>query len=113
MAMRRRTIAAASVGIVALGIGGAAAASSTSHDPEAERREEAEYTTAHRSAARVTQAEAERTATSEHPGSIVESHLENEGAGLRWETKVSDESGEWEVQVDASSGRVASSHSED
>lgn len=111
--MRRLTIAAVSVGVVALGIGGAAAAASTSHDPATERRAEAEYTAAHRSETRVSQTEAERIATSEHPGSIVETHLENEGMGLRWETKISDAAGEWEVQVDTASGRVAGSNSDD
>ena len=111
--MRRRTIAVIGAGVVAVGFGGAAAAASSPHDPAAERRAEAEYTAAHRSEARVAQKDAERTATSEHPGSVVETHLENEGAGLRWETKISDGSGEWDVQVDAASGRVASSQPED
>ena len=56
---------------------------------------------------------AEQTATAAHPGSIAETHLENEGSGLRWETKVSDPSDVWEVQIDAATGRVASSHADD
>ena len=110
--MRRRTIAAVGIGVVALGIGGAAAAT-TSRDPVSERNAEADYTAAHRAEARVSQAEAEQTATSERPGSVADTHLENEGAGLRWETKIADGSGAWEVQVDAASGRVVSSQPDD
>lgn len=110
--MRRRRLAAVGIGVVAFGIGGAAAAT-TSRDPVSERNSEAAYTAAHRSEARVSPAEAERSARSEHRGSVVETHLENEGAGLRWETKVSASSGVWEVQVDAGSGRVVSSQPDD
>jgi uncharacterized membrane protein YkoI len=102
-----------SLGVVVFGIGGVAWGASGTHDPAAERAAEAAYTAAHRSQARVTQVDAERTATSTHPGSIIETHLENEGAGLRWETKIADPSGVWEVQIDAATRRVVSSHADD
>jgi uncharacterized membrane protein YkoI len=110
--MHKRMLATAGIGVVALGIGGATAAA-TAPDPASERNAEAEYTAAHRSEARVSPTEAERAAKSAHPGSAFDTHLENEGAGLRWETKIVDGSRVWEVQVDAASGRVVSSQPED
>ena len=110
--MHRRMLATVGIGVVAIGIGGAAAAA-TSRDPASERNSEAEYTAAHLAQARVSPTDAERAAKSEHAGSAFDTHLENEGAGLRWETKISDGDRVWEVQVDAASGRVVSSQPEE
>ena len=110
--MHKRMLATVGIGAVALGIGGAAAAT-TARDPASETNAEAEYTAAHRAQARVSATEAERAAKSEYPGSAFDTHLENEGAGLRWETKISDGSRVWEVQIDAASGRVVSSQPEE
>ena len=110
--MHKRTLAGVAIAVVAIGIGGAAAAA-TSRDPASERNLEADYTAAHRSEASISPTEAERAAKSEHAGSAFDTHLENEGAGLRWETKINDGARVWEVQVDAASGRVVSSQPEE
>ena len=111
--MRRSAVLGAGIGAVVFAVGGVAWGASATRDPASERASEAAYTAAHRSQARVSQADAERTAIATHAGSVVESHLENEGPGLRWETKISGRSGVWEVQIDAASGQVASSHADD
>jgi uncharacterized membrane protein YkoI len=111
--MRRYALAAVGLGVVVFGIGGVAWGASSTHDPAAERAAEAAYTAAHRAQAAVSQVDAERTATSTRPGSILETHLQNEDNGLRWETKIADRSGVWEVQIDAATGRVVSSHADD
>ena len=93
---------------VAAGVGGAAMAAGNAPDPPAERRSEAAYTDAHRAEAAVSQATAEQAARAVRPGAVVESHLESEGHGLRWEVKVDDGTKVWEVQLDPSSGAVVS-----
>src|SRR4051794_1978154 len=99
----RKPLTIAAVGLLAIGIGGgvATAATRTTTDPAAERDSEARYTDQHRSEAAVSQAEAERAALARHAGTVIDSHLENEGPGLRWEVKPDDGSQVWEVQIDA------------
>jgi len=111
--MRTRATGAVGLGVVVFGFGGVAWGASRPSDPTAERGAEAAYTAAHRSQALVSQAEAERDAISAHPGAVVDSHLENESGGLRWETKLSTASGLWEVQIDATVGQIVSSHADD
>ena len=114
--MRKRTAAITAGVVVAatlVGGGAAVASSRVRQDSDAERRSEAQYTDAHRADAAVSQAEAERAATALHPGTIVETHLENEGNGLRWEVKPDDGSTVWEVQVDAQTGKVVSDQHDD
>ena len=111
--MRRPFILGAGVVLVVVGVGGVAWGAVRNTDPAAERAAEAVYTAAHRSQAAVAEADARRASVALHAGAIVESHLEDEGSGLRWETKIADASGRWEVQVDAATGRVVSSHADD
>lgn len=106
-------IAAASLSVAVIGGGVAAAASRTSSDPAAERSSEARYTAAHRSEAAVRQADAEAAAAARHPGTVVDSHLEDEGQGLRWEIKTDDGTQVWELQVGATTGRVVSDQPDD
>lgn len=114
--MRRRTIAITAGALAAatlVGGGAAVASSRVRQDSDAERRSEAQYTDAHRGGAAVSQEEAERAATALHPGTIVETHLEDEGDGLRWEVKPDDGTTVWEVHVDARTGKVVSDQRDD
>ncbi len=95
------------------GIGSAAWAGAASRDPASERTAEAAFTAAYRGEARVAQETAEQAAQAVHPGAVGDTHLENEGHGLRWETKIDNGSGVWEVQVDSATGRIVSSHADD
>jgi len=106
----RKPLVIAGVGLLAAGIGGGVAVGSarTHSDPARERNAEARYTAAHRSEATVSQAGAEQAALARHEGKISDTHLENEGHGLRWEVKSDDGSQVWEVQVDAHRGQVVS-----
>jgi uncharacterized membrane protein YkoI len=112
--MRRKAIVitAASVALVGAGWAGVAAAGGGS-DPAAERQAEAAYTEAHRTQVPVSQSDAESAALAVHPGAIVDVHLQDEGQGLRWEVKADDGTRVWEVQVDATSGRVVSNQPDD
>ena len=111
----RRSIVLAAVGVLAAGIGGGVAYAATSGktDPAAEREAEARYTEAHRAEAAVSQADAEKAAVALHPGTIIDTHLEKEGHGLRWEVKPDDGTQVWEVQVDAATGAVVSDQLDD
>lgn len=109
---KKYVVVAVAVAATALGTGTALAAGGHNSDPVSERRAEQRYTDAHRSEARVTQAEAARSGQVVRPGSVVESHLETEGTGLRWEIKTDDATHIWEVQLDPSTGAVVSNHSE-
>ncbi len=110
--MRKRTKSI--IGVIAAGaaVAGVAttavAASRTQADPPAEQRVERQYTAAHATDAHVSQSDAERRATAVRPGRLVESHLETEGNGLRWEVKTDDGTQVWEVQLDPATGRVVS-----
>ncbi|WP_426572506.1 PepSY domain-containing protein [Aquihabitans sp. McL0605] len=101
-------IGAAAAGALTLGAGVAATANvgSRNTDPVAEQRAEQHYTDAHRGQAHVTQAQAERLALSVRPGQLIESHLQDEGDGLRWEVKTADADHVWEVQLDPATGAV-------
>jgi uncharacterized membrane protein YkoI len=89
---------------LALGTGGIAAGVAATDDNEGE----AAFTAAHRDEARVTQAQAEAVAHREKPGRLFDTHLEDEGHGLRWEVKSDDGQQVWELQVDATTGAIAS-----
>ena len=75
-------------------------------DSAAERRSERAFTEAHVDQAAVTQAQAEAAALDAHPGTVIESELENEGNGLVWEVEIDDGTTVREVAVDAKTGRV-------
>lgn len=110
MVRKSLVLAGATVAVATMaGCGIALAGSRTTQDPPAEHASEARYTAAHQADARVTQAAAERAALQSHPGTLVDdTHLEDEGNGLRWEVKTDDGSRIWEVQVDAHTGKVVS-----
>jgi uncharacterized membrane protein YkoI len=111
--MLRKPLAVAALGLVAaLSTGGVATAASR-HDPAGERQSEASYTDAHRSDATVSQPAAEKEALALHRRTATDTHLENEGHGLRWEVKPDDGHQVWEVQVDAHTGKVVSDHLDD
>ena len=59
------------------------------------------------------QAQAEQSALARDPATIVDSHLQDEGDGLRWEVKPDDGAHVWEVQVDAATGAVVSDQLDD
>ena len=99
----------AAVAIVA-GFGSAAVAAGYVADPPAEQRSESTYTDAHRADAAVTQVGAERIARDARPGTVVDSHLQTEGDGLRWEVKTDDGTNVWEIQIDPTTGAVVSNH---
>jgi uncharacterized membrane protein YkoI len=108
---RRRRVVAGSALTVGLALGGGAlyaVNAGASPAETADNQGEAAYTQAHRADARTTQAEAEAAAQQAKPGRLFDSHLQNEGEGLRWEVKSDDGTTVWEIQVDASSGRVVS-----
>lgn len=99
---------------ISAGVGTAAvAASGQNHDPQSEQRTERQYTDAHAGEAGLSRAQAEHLGTAARPGSVVESHLETESHGLRWEVKTDDGSHVWEVQLDPSTGRVVSNQPEE
>jgi len=112
--MRRKAIliSAAGAALVAAGWAGVAAAGAGS-DPEAERQAETAFTEAHRAQVPVSQSDAEKAALAIHPGAIIDVHLEDEGQGLRWEVKPDDGTRVWEVQVDATNGKVVSDQPDD
>lgn len=112
--MRKRTkaLVGLAAAAVALGAGSAAFAAGGNPDPRSEQQAEAAYTDAHRSDAAVSQQDAEQRALAVHGDRIVESHLESEGDGLRWEVKPTDGTRVWEVQLDPASGAVVSDHVE-
>jgi uncharacterized membrane protein YkoI len=112
--MRKPVMFAATV-VLAGGLGTGAALAATNHsaDPPAERQAETRYTDAHRGEATVSQTEAESAALARHSGTIIDTHLEDEGHGLRWEVKPDDGTRVWEVQVDAHTGNVVSDHADD
>ena len=109
----RRSVVVSVAALAVAGIGGGAAVAASTRDPEPERQQEARFTEQHRAAAAVAQADAERTALVRHAGTIVETHLEDEGRGLRWEVKADDGRQVWEVQVDAATGAVVSDQLDD
>ena len=83
--------ALAAAAAISLGAGVAAAATTSRNtDPASEQTTERLYTAAHSSEAAVGQARAEHLAQQARPGSIVESHLQTEGDGMRWEVKTND-----------------------
>lgn len=90
----------------------AVAAGGQNHDPRSEQRAEREYTDHHRTEAGIDQATAARLGRAARSGSLVESHLETEGQGLRWEVKTDDGSHVWEIQLDPSTGAVLSNRTE-
>src|SRR4051812_3902084 len=101
--MQRRTKAIIISGVAAAAVTaglGSAAVAARAGDPPAEPRSEAAYTDAHRSEAGVSQSAAEAIARDVRPGAVVDSHLESEGQGLRWEVKTDDGTRVWEVQID-------------
>jgi len=106
----KAVVAGAAAVVVAAGIGSAALAASQHSDPPAERQAEAAYTDAHRGDAAVSQADAERIALAARPGTVVESHLQSEGQGLRWEVKIDDGGRVSEVQLDPSTGAIVADH---
>lgn len=83
--MRKPMIATAVVAAGLAALAGAAVATGRP-DPTAAKpsAEEVSYTDAHLADAAVTQADAEKAALARRPGTLVGSHLENEGHGLRW-----------------------------
>jgi len=93
--------------------GAAAALGAGLNDTTGDQEAEAAFTEAHRGEAAVSQADAERAALGAHPGRLSDTHLENEGHGLRWEVKSDDGATVWEIQVDARSGRIVSDHPDD
>ena len=109
----KAVIGGAAALVVAAGIGTAAFAAGHVADPPAERRNEQAYTAAHRGDAALSQARAERLARDVRPGTVVDSHLETEGQGLRWEVKTDDGTNVWEVQLDPSTGSIVSNHGDD
>ena len=109
----RKPLVAIAAGLLGVGVAAGIAGAATRTDPEPERAAERRYTEAHRADAAVSQAQAERAAGARHAGTIVDTHLENEGGGLRWEVKPDDGRQVWEVQVDARTGRVVSDQHDD
>ena len=115
MRTRMKTVAglAASVAM-AVGAGTAAfAAVGHTADPASERNAESKFTDAHRGATMVSQADAQRAAKQARPGRAFDAHLEDEGAGLRWEVKTDDGTHVWEVQMDSATGAVVSNQPEE
>jgi uncharacterized membrane protein YkoI len=109
-----KLVAAASlVAVAVVGGGAAVAASGSGPDPVSETNSEAAYTRAHLGDAAVSAADAEAAAAARHAGRVFDTHLENEGHGLRWEVKVDDAGTVHEVQIDAQSGAVASDQLDD
>src|SRR4051794_18398895 len=104
----RKPLLIAAVGVVVVGIGAGAAGAAVrvATDSASERQSEARFTDGHRADAVVSQADAERAASARHSGTITDTHLEDEGDGLRWEVKPDDGTQVWEVQIDARSGVV-------
>lgn len=108
-------IGIAAAAAISLGAAGVAAAATTSKntDPASEQTAERHYTAAHSRNAAVGQARAERLAQQARPGSIVESHLQTEGDGLRWEVKTNDGRHLWEVQLDPTTGAVVGNQADE
>lgn len=109
--MRHRTrtvVTTIAVAMIAAAAGTATARASGGTDPPGERRAEAAYTDGHRRQAHVSQTDAEHTALTAQPGTIVDSHLETEQDGLRWEVKTTDGRQVWEIRIDPTSGAVMS-----
>lgn len=114
MRMRRKLtllIATLTAGVVA---GGAALAARTpDNDDPAEVQAQEAFTRANQDKAQVTQSEAEEVARGAHGGDVVSIHLEDDGAGLEWETEVVDGQAVWEVNVNAQTGAVNESEADD
>jgi uncharacterized membrane protein YkoI len=105
----KTTVGVAAAIVLAAGAGTAAFASTNPKpDPTSERAAERRFTDAHRDDVPVSQASAEQIARRLHPGTVVDTHLEDEGHGLRWEVKTDDGTQLWEIQLDPTSGVVAS-----
>lgn len=115
MANRSRYIfGVAMAGVITLGAGAAAAAArGVNADPEAEQQSEHAYTDAHRADAAISQNDAERLAQQARPGTIIESHLQTEGDGLRWEVKIDDGRNVWEIQLDPASGAIVGNQADE
>ena len=112
----RKKLISFGAGVLAVGllVGGAAVASGRfTDDPASEKREEAAYTDAHRSDADVSQRDAEEAALEVHPGTVIESHLQDEGDGLTWEVKIDDGTTIWETNLDAGTGKVVTDQPDD
>lgn len=112
--MRRVTKTAVGVAAaVVLAASAGTAAFAAERDPSAERAAERQFTDAHRGAVQVSQSAADQTARQIHAGTVVDSHLEDEGHGLRWEVKTDDGTRLWEIQLNPTSGAVVSDRAED
>jgi uncharacterized membrane protein YkoI len=111
-----RQVTKYAVGVAAAAVLAASAgtaAFAAPQDPSSERTTERQFTDAHRTEAQVSQATAEATARELHPGTVTDTHLEDEGHGLRWEVKTDDGTHLWEIQVNPTSGAVVSDRAED
>jgi acylglycerol lipase len=98
-------------GIVAGGAALAARIPDTDDPAEVEAQEA--FTTANQDKAAMSQSEAEAIAQGAHGGDVVSIHLEDDGAGLEWETEVDDGQAVWEVNVNAQTGAVNDSEADD
>lgn len=106
--MRRAVFIAGT--IMAVSVAGTGAAMAAGGGQEA--ADEAAYTQAHRAEAVTTEKAATQAATARHPGTVVDTHLQNEGT-LVWELVMSSGGARWEVQVDARSGEVVSDQTDE
>lgn len=97
-------IAGLSAGMVGVALAAAGASPNTAQ----EDRQQTAFTEQHRSEATVSEQQAVRTALEQHPGTATDTHLEAEDGPLVWEVKPDSGGTLWEVQVDASTGRVVS-----
>ena len=101
---------AALAAISVVGVAGTGIAMSGGGDQES--KDEASYTQAHRSEAKVSEEAARATAQGRHAGSVVDTHLQHAGQ-LVWAFVLADNSKSSDVQVDAgdrTSTRLTSSH---
>ena len=85
------------------GVASAHAGSATGSD---EAAAQSAFTRAHRTAATVSEADAVAVAVARYAGTASDAHLEDEGAGLRWEVKTDGGQGVREIQIDARTGAV-------
>ncbi len=107
MTARRKIVAIATVAAVGALAGGVAAAVGRSDDDTAgEERAERAQTRDLLDRAVVGRGEAEAAALEAHPGSVLESELEEEGGRLIWEVEVDAGSTLREVTIDATTGEV-------
>jgi uncharacterized membrane protein YkoI len=113
MATRRKVFwLLAAMLVLGAAAGGVAAAVGSSDDSPSETREEQAFTQAHEGEVAVTRADAEAAAIASHPGTIVGTELERQGAGLVWNVEVDDGGRVIEVVVDARDGSVVAGESE-